>query len=151
MKILTQIKAMQKLSREWRRAGEGVALVPTLGGLHAGHLSLVAIACRHADRVVVSIYLNPTQFGPAEDLAAYPCDSAADERLCAEAGADAIFRPDDSEMYLPGASTWVTEAALTLPLCGQSRPHHFRGVTTVVAKLFLAAFPDIAVFGQKDA
>jgi len=148
---IATIAQMQAQARAWRNVGDRIGLVPTMGFLHAGHMSLIAAARRHAERVVVSIFVNPTQFGPKEDLAAYPRDLARDSALCTEAGADAIFTPTPAEMYPEGASTWVTEERLSLPLCGERRPGHFRGVTTVVAKLYLAALPDVAVFGQKDA
>ncbi len=151
MMILRTVREMQAAAGDWKRAGKRIGLVPTMGFLHAGHVSLMHIAREHADAVVVSIFVNPTQFGPSEDLARYPRDFAGDERLCREAGVDAIFYPDAAGMYPPDFSTWVTEERLSRPLCGATRPGHFRGVTTVVAKLFHAALPDVAVFGRKDA
>jgi pantoate--beta-alanine ligase len=145
------IAEMQAQSREWQRAGLRVALVPTMGCLHEGHLSLARIAREHADKVVVSIFVNPTQFGPNEDLDAYPRPLAEDLRQCAVEGVDCVLLPTPEEMYPEGSSTWVEETVLSQPLCGINRPTHFRGVTTVVAKLFLAALPDVAVFGRKDA
>lgn len=144
---------MQRLAREWQRAGTPVALVPTMGYLHDGHLSLVKKArqCVGAKgQVVVSIYVNPAQFAPTEDLANYPRDLARDKKLCAAAGADVAFVPQTVDMYPPAFSTWVTEESLSKPMEGASRPAHFRGVTTVVAKLFLIVRPQFAVFGAKD-
>jgi pantoate--beta-alanine ligase len=148
---------MQRLARAWRRAGTRIGLVPTMGYLHAGHLSLVREARRRVGKhgwVVVSIYVNPTQFGPAEDLASYPRDLPRDARLCRAEGVDVVFAPDDAGMYPgkagDGYSTYVTEEKLGRLMEGASRPTHFRGVTTVVAKLFNLVLPDVAVFGQKD-
>ena len=148
---------MQKLAARWRRTGTRIALVPTMGFLHAGHLSLVHRARKAVGprgKVVVSIYVNPTQFGPQEDFTKYPRDLKRDLRLCREAGADAVFTPTDAQMY-PGKadgcySTYVVEERLTQFMEGASRPAHFCGVTTVVAKLFNCALPDVAVFGAKD-
>jgi len=148
---------MQRLALAWRRAGLRIGLVPTMGYLHAGHLSLISRA-RHAvgrgGKVVVSIYVNPTQFGPREDFSRYPRDFARDVRLCREATVDVIFAPTDTQMYPRGNgadfSTFVVEQSLALGMEGKSRPTHFRGVTTVVAKLFNIAQPDVAVFGAKD-
>jgi len=152
MKTVAAITEMQALARDWRRQAKRIGLVPTMGYLHAGHLSLVRVAREHqAAVVVVSIFVNPTQFGPAEDLATYPRDFERDSALCREAGVEAIFHPAPAEMYAPDFSTWVTEEKLSGPLCGASRPGHFRGVATVVAKLFNAVLPDVAVFGRKDA
>lgn len=145
------IGEMQARSGGWRRLGKRIGFVPTMGCLHAGHMSLVAEAKRRCDVVVVSIFVNPTQFGLGEDLDKYPRPIEEDRRLCREAGVDAIFYPTAAEMYPADASTWVVEESLSRPLCGASRPTHFRGVTTVVAKLFLATLPDVAVFGRKDA
>jgi pantoate--beta-alanine ligase len=157
MRILTSVTAMQGLARRWRRAGARVGFVPTMGCLHAGHLSLVARARRWVGRrgqVVVSLFVNPTQFAPQEDLAAYPRDLAQDIALCRRAGVDVLFRPTDRAMYpqRPGAdfSTYVVEESLARGMEGVSRPTHFRGVTTVVAKLFQLVLPDVAVFGAKD-
>lgn len=151
MDIITTIAEMQRQSRDWQRRGLRVGLVPTMGCLHAGHLSLVDICRGAADRTVVSIFVNPTQFGPGEDLDAYPRTFDADRMACAAAGVDAIFFPDPAEMVPADNSTWVVEESLSRPLCGRDRPTHFRGVATVVLKLFLAALPDVAVFGRKDA
>ncbi|MBC8013954.1 MAG: pantoate--beta-alanine ligase [Methyloceanibacter sp.] len=135
---------------KWRKAGERVALVPTMGALHEGHLSLVALAKSNADHVVASIFVNPTQFGPREDFKLYPRDEAGDLAKLANAGADLIFAPDVAEMYPEGFSTRVSVSDLTEDLCGAARPNHFEGVATVVAKLLMQCGPDIAVFGEKD-
>src|SRR5690606_31844711 len=127
-----------------------VALVPTMGALHAGHVSLVAEARRRADAVVVSIFVNPTQFAPHEDLASYPRDLEGDLAACRAAGVDAVFAPAPDALYPEGAQTFVEVAELQRPLCGGSRPHFFRGVATVVTKLLIAARPHLAVFGEKD-
>lgn len=157
MRELTSGQRLQALARRWRRAGVRVGLVPTMGSLHEGHLSLVRRARRAVGpngRVVVSIYVNPAQFGPQEDLARYPRNLPRDRQLCREAGVDALFVPTDGEMYPApvGAahSTYVVEDALSRSLEGVSRPTHFRGVTTVVAKLLNLALPEVAVFGAKD-
>ena len=151
MMIIRSIAEMQAAALAWRRAGRRIGLVPTMGYLHAGHLSLVELARPDCDVVVVSIFVNPTQFGPQEDLAKYPRDFERDAACCREAGVDAIFAPGPGDMYAADFSTWVTEEQLSQPLCGARRPGHFRGVATVVAKLFNAVLPDVAVFGQKDA
>lgn len=151
MEILRTIEEVRKLAAGWRRAGERIALVPTMGYLHAGHMSLVEEARRHADRTVVSIYVNPTQFGPNEDLDKYPRDFARDEASCREHGVDAVFYPDNAVMYALDHSTWVVEDSLSQTMCGVSRPTHFRGVTTVVLKLFNIVGCEVAVFGRKDA
>jgi len=135
----------------WRAQGLRVALVPTMGALHAGHFSLVRAARRRADKVVVSIFVNPTQFGPKEDYATYPRPFAADCAACAAAGVDLIFAPRPGDMYPAPYSTWVEETALSQHLCGLRRPGHFRGVCTVVLKLFHIIQPHMAMFGQKDA
>jgi len=134
----------------WRRAGETVALVPTMGALHAGHLSLVAIARAEARRTVASLFVNPTQFGPNEDLARYPRREAEDAALLADAGADLLYAPTLDAMYPRGFATAVAVKDLTDVLCGPFRPGHFQGVATVVTKLLLQALPDAAVFGEKD-
>ncbi len=142
---------MQAWSREVRgRDGLKVALVPTMGALHEGHLSLVALARRHADRVVASVFVNPVQFDRADDFARYPRDLERDGALLAGAGADVLFAPDAQELYPPGSQTFVTVEQLAQPLCGARRPGHFRGVATVVTKLFTIVRPDVAVFGEKD-
>ena len=135
---------------KWRKAGERIALVPTMGALHQGHLSLAALAKKQADRAVVSIFVNPIQFGPREDFNLYPRDEAGDLQKLAGAGADLVFAPDLGEMYPPGFSTRVNVGDLTEDLCGAARPNHFDGVATVVTKLLLQCAPDIAIFGEKD-
>jgi pantoate--beta-alanine ligase len=157
MRIVKSVAAMQRQARHWQRQGLRVGLVPTMGYLHAGHLSLVERARRavgKAGKIVVSIYVNPTQFGPREDFSRYPRDLARDTRLCRQAGVDIVFAPADREMY-PSAgrsrfSTYVVEDELSRGMEGSARPGHFRGVTTVVAKLFNLVQPSIAVFGAKD-
>ncbi len=142
---------MQAWSREVRRRdGARVALVPTMGALHEGHLSLVQIARRQADKVVVSVFVNPTQFDRADDFARYPRDLEHDGGLLAGAGADVLFAPEVGDIYAPGSQTFVAVDGLTQSLCGAHRPGHFRGVTTVVSKLFAIVRPDVAVFGEKD-
>src|SRR3990170_24141 len=135
---------------KWRKAGESVALVPTMGALHEGHLFLVGLAKSKADHVVVSIFVNPIQFGPREDFKLYPRDDAGDLVKLAKAGADLVFAPEVAEMYPQGFSTQVRVGDLTEDLCGAARPNHFDGVATVVTKLLLQCAPDLAVFGEKD-
>lgn len=151
MKILNSISDMQAFSKEQKRAGKVVGIVPTMGYLHDGHLSLVDTAHKHADVVVVTIFVNPIQFGPNEDLDKYPRDFEHDCQLCEEHKVDAVFAPGVDDMYFDNRSTTVNEDKLSAGLCGARRPGHFQGVTTVVTKLFNAVLPDIAVFGQKDA
>lgn len=151
MQVIKTIAEMQQFSLNCRRNGQTVGFVPTMGFLHEGHLSLVDHAKAESDIVVVSIFVNPTQFGPNEDLDAYPRDFERDEALCENRGVSAVFYPPVEQMYDDNFSTWVEETALTNTLCGESRPGHFKGVTTVVTKLFNAVLPDVAVFGQKDA
>jgi pantoate--beta-alanine ligase len=139
------------VSRAWHREGLAVGLVPTMGALHAGHLSLVELACRENDRVVVSIFVNPIQFGPGEDFERYPRDPERDGELLAKAGVDAIYEPTVAAMYPAGSATRVHVAGVSEPFEGRARPGHFDGVATVVAKLFTAVEPDRAYFGQKDA
>ena len=149
--VISEVRALQRWSDEMRCRGRRIGLVPTMGALHEGHLSLVRLAREHADRVVVSIFVNPTQFGEGEDLQAYPRDLSADLSKLTALGVDVVFAPSVEEMYPRGvAPTWVDVEQLTRGLCGRSRPGHFRGVSTVVARLFHAARPDVAVFGQKD-
>lgn len=157
MRIVSTAAAMQRLALRWRRTGKRVGLVPTMGYLHDGHLSLVHRARRLVGKpglVVASIYVNPTQFAPTEDLSAYPRDLDRDKALCRKAGVDVLFLPSDAEMYpsrdTGGYSTYVVEEQLSQGMEGGSRPTHFRGVTTVVAKLFNLVLPDVAVFGAKD-
>lgn len=157
MQVVRSISAMQRLARQWQRRGARIGFVPTMGYLHEGHLSLAHEARRRvgpAGKVAVSIYVNPTQFAPTEDLSRYPRDLKRDLKLCRAAGVDVVFVPTDEEMY-PGKvagrySTYVVEEILARQMEGASRPTHFRGVTTVVAKLFNIVLPDIAVFGAKD-
>ncbi len=179
MQIVTSVAAMQRLARQWQRAGKCIGLVPTMGYLHEGHLSLVRVARRHvgkAGEVVVSIYVNPAQFGPAEDFSRYPRDLKRDLNLCRAEGVNVVFAPSDREMYPRWGeatdepvlarqsvattaredarptkfSTYIVEENLSKTMEGASRPTHFRGVTTVVAKLFNIVLPDAAVFGAKD-
>ncbi len=139
-------------TRDWRRAAAGrVGLVPTMGSLHAGHLSLVAAALRENEHVVATIFVNPTQFGPREDFARYPRDLARDQALLEAAGCDLLFVPGVEEMYPPGCETTVDVGPLAIPLEGERRPGHFRGVATVVTKLLQITAPDRAYFGEKDA
>ncbi|MFH1214702.1 MAG: pantoate--beta-alanine ligase [Candidatus Neomarinimicrobiota bacterium] len=151
MQILTKIEDLRKELGVFRRKGQRIGLVPTMGYLHAGHLSLVDVAKDNADVIVMSIFVNPTQFGPNEDLARYPRDFARDERLARECGVDFIFYPEVPEMYPEPFFTYIVNEQMAQVLCGVSRPIHFRGVTTIVAKLFNIVQPDVAVFGQKDA
>jgi pantoate--beta-alanine ligase len=150
METLTEPRAMQAWADARRIAGERIALVPTMGALHDGHLALVAEARRRADRVVVSIFVNPIQFDRRDDFERYPRPLADDVDRCAAAGADAVYAPSAAAMYPEGFQTGVEVARVTEPLCGRVRPGHFRGVTTVVTKLFHAVRPDVAVFGEKD-
>src|SRR5437773_3886829 len=173
MRIGTSGAAMQRLALQWKRRGTPIGFVPTMGYLHEGHLSLVRKARQHVGKrgvVVVSIYVNPAQFAPTEDLANYPRDLPRDKKLCRDAGVDVVFTPDDEQMYSrtgvspvslraeqtgetpvpPGFSTYVVEENLSRGMEGESRPAHFRGVTTIVAKLFHLVQPDVAVFGAKD-
>ena len=171
MQIVKSVAAMQRLARKWQRAGIKIGFVPTMGYLHAGHLSLVKRARQavgKSGKVVVSIYVNPTQFAPTEDLSKYPRDLKRDLKLCREAVVDVVLMPTDAEMYpgetgsprcesadkprfdKRGYSTYVVEEKLSQTMEGASRPTHFRGVTTVVAKLFNIVLPDVAVFGKKD-
>jgi pantoate--beta-alanine ligase len=164
VKTVSSIAAMQRLAKKWQRASVAIGFVPTMGYLHEGHLSLVREARKRVGkrgRVVVSIYVNPTQFAPTEDLSKYPRDLKRDLKMLRACGVDVVFTPNDKEMYprgdeslsIPGSknfSTYVVEGRLSQTMEGASRPTHFRGVTTVVAKLFNIVLPDVAVFGQKD-
>ena len=151
MQILRTIEETRQLADAWRHRNETIAIVPTMGYLHDGHLSLVDIARQHAQHVVVSIFVDPTQFGPNEDLDKYPRDFEHDEALLRSRGVDAVFYPEPATMYAPDFSTWVSEDSLSQALCGLSRPIHFRGVCTVCLKLFNITRADVAVFGKKDA
>ena len=151
MQIVRTVGELRHWSREARRGGRSVGLVPTMGALHDGHLSLVRAARAACDAVAVSIFVNPTQFGPNEDFALYPRTFEADCALLADTGVDVVFAPAPVEMYPAGSATFVDVEGLSGRLDGASRPGHFRGVATVVARLFIAAEPDRAFFGQKDA
>ena len=151
MKIFRTPEELQSYALTCKRSGKRIALVPTMGFLHAGHASLIDIARERGDEVIVSIFVNPTQFAPNEDLDKYPRDFENDCKLCTEHGATAVFAPEPDSMYAGDRSIWVDETTLSKVLCGKSRPIHFRGVLTVVAKLFNLALPDVAVFGKKDA
>ena len=151
MNIVKTIEEVREQVRAWRKEGLTVGLVPTMGYLHEGHQSLIARSVAENDRTVVSDFVNPIQFGPTEDLATYPRDLAHDAELCEKTGADLIFNPEPEEMYAPDFCTYVDMDHLTKGLCGASRPIHFRGVCTVVSKLFHIVQPDRAYFGQKDA
>ncbi len=151
MQIVTNIEELRSIVKWWRGEGHSVGLVPTMGYLHEGHKSLIVKAVSENDRVVVSDFVNPTQFGVNEDLSSYPRDLNRDAALCEEVGADVIFHPEPEEMYFPDNCTFVDMDHLTKGLCGKTRPTHFRGVCTVVSKLFNIVTPDRAYFGQKDA
>lgn len=151
MNIVRTIREVRACVKAWRTEGLTVGFVPTMGFLHEGHQSLIERAARENDRVVVSIFINPLQFGKNEDLERYPTDPERDYAVCAKAGADLIFQPEVTEMYDEGFCTYVDMSGLTDTLCGKSRPGHFRGVCTVVMKLFNIVKPDKAYFGQKDA
>ena len=151
MLIYEQIKQVREAVKEWKKEGKSVGFVPTMGYLHEGHKSLIDAARRENDKVVVSIFVNPMQFGPAEDLDSYPRDLNRDAKLCEDAGVDIIFHPEADEMYADGFCSYVDMNGLTTELCGKTRPIHFRGVQTVVLKLFHIVTPDRAYFGQKDA
>ncbi|MDR3088734.1 MAG: pantoate--beta-alanine ligase [Desulfobulbaceae bacterium] len=150
MRRVATIAEMRQCRDDWRRQGLSVALAPTMGFFHEGHLALMRRAKTLADRVVVSLFVNPLQFGPNEDLASYPRDLERDAALAAEAGVDALFIPTTSEMYGADFQTKVVVSGLSQGLCGASRPGHFDGVATVVTKLFHIVAPDVAVFGEKD-
>ncbi len=152
MKIAETIKEVREQVKEWKKQGLTVGLVPTMGYLHEGHGSLIKKSVENCDKTVVSVFLNPTQFAPNEDLESYPRDFEADTRLCESLGADLVFHPEVSEMYTEDSATFV-EILSDMPkqLCGKTRPIHFRGVCTVVAKLFNIVTPDKAFFGEKDA
>ncbi len=150
MELIRTIRELQARADAERAAGRRIALVPTMGALHAGHLALIDEARRRADVVCVSIFVNPAQFEARADLAAYPRTLEADLAACRARGVARVFLPDERELYGAGYQTWLEVAELAKPLCGASRPGHFRGVATVVAKLLVAAKPHVAVFGEKD-
>jgi len=151
VKICQTIAEMRAVSRGARQDGRRLGFVPTMGALHAGHISLVRAARRQCDAVAVSIFVNPTQFGPREDFSKYPRTFDRDREMLEAETVDILFAPSTEEMYPAGATTFVTVEALSEKLCGRSRPGHFRGVTTVVSKLFNIVEPDLAFFGQKDS
>lgn len=148
--IAQTVAALRAHVSAWREKGETIALVPTMGALHEGHLGLVRLARRQADRVVASVFVNPRQFGPKEDFAAYPRDQLRDAELLAAEHCDLMYAPTPEEMYPPGFATGVTVATVSQGLCGASRPGHFDGVATVVTKLLTQVAPDLAIFGEKD-
>jgi pantoate--beta-alanine ligase len=150
MKIAKTIESVRNLVKAARSQGKKIGLVPTMGALHIGHISLIEAAVKKCDFVVVSIFVNPTQFGPGEDFEKYPRPLDADLEICKKAGVNVVFAPAQEQMYGAENLTWINVEKLTEQLCGQSRPVHFRGVTTVCAKLFNIVEPDIAFFGQKD-
>ena len=151
MELVKTIEEVREHVRSWKQKGLSIGLVPTMGFLHEGHKSLIDRAVRENDKVIVSDFVNPTQFAPNEDLASYPRDIDADAALCEGAGADLLFNPEASEMYADNFATYVNMSGVTEELCGKSRPTHFRGVCTVVNKLFNISGADRAYFGQKDA
>lgn len=148
--VVKSAAELRAITSAWRGRGERAALVPTMGYLHDGHLSLMREARRRTARVAVSIFVNPLQFGPSEDLARYPRDLPGDLAKCGSAGVDVVFTPDAAEIYPPGFQTTVEVGQLSQGLCGARRPGHFKGVATVVAKLLALFLPDVAVFGRKD-
>ena len=151
MKIAYTVKEVREQVKAWKKDGLTVGLVPTMGYLHEGHASLMKKGVEQCDKVVVSVFLNPMQFGPTEDLAAYPRDFERDSKLCEDMGVEMIFHPEPEEMYSPHFCSYVDMSVLTEELCGKSRPVHFRGVCTVCNKLFNIVQPDKAFFGEKDA
>ncbi|MEZ3421873.1 MAG: pantoate--beta-alanine ligase [Eubacterium sp.] len=151
MKIVHTVKEVREQVNEWRKHGRSVGFVPTMGYLHEGHQSLIKASVQNNDKTVVSIFVNPMQFAPTEDLESYPRDLQADAMLCEATGADLIFNPEPEEMYTDGFCSFVDMNGPTAELCGKSRPIHFRGVCTVVNKLFNIVMPDRAYFGRKDA
>jgi len=151
LKVITEIDKMATYAKIMRKNGKLIGLVPTMGYFHEGHLSLMRAARKQCDTVIVSIYVNPAQFAPGEDFERYPRDIKRDEELARQEGADVLFTPSDQEMYPKGYATSVNVEGLTERLCGKTRPGHFKGVTTVVMKLFEIVKPEIAYFGQKDA
>jgi pantoate--beta-alanine ligase len=150
MEIISDPQDMQGLAREWRGQGLKIVLVPTMGFFHRGHVSLMDYGRNHGDKLVVSLFVNPAQFGPQEDLARYPRDLDRDARLAREAGVDILYTPAAASMYPPGYQTFVSVGQLSQGWCGASRPGHFQGVATVVLKLLNQVTPEVAVFGEKD-
>lgn len=150
MNISPAPQSVQEQCAAWRRAGQSVALVPTMGFFHQGHVSLMQAARKRADKVVVSLFVNPSQFGPSEDLGSYPRDPERDRAMAGESGVDLLFTPSSKDMYPMGFDTWVSVPGLSETLCGKSRPTHFKGVCTVVLKLFNICTPNFAFFGEKD-
>lgn len=150
MKVIRDVKEMQAFSLEQKAHGKKIVLVPTMGYLHEGHLSLIREGKKYGDTLVMSLFVNPTQFGPNEDFARYPRDFDRDTKLASSAGTDIIFYPDVKDMYPPSFKTSVYVSELSEILCGKTRPGHFKGVTTVVAKLFNIVLPHVAIFGEKD-
>ncbi|MFA5101055.1 MAG: pantoate--beta-alanine ligase [Candidatus Omnitrophota bacterium] len=151
MRVIRTVKQMQKIARSLQRAGKSIGLVPTMGALHEGHVSLIRACRKDNDKTIVSIFVNPIQFGPSEDFKRYPRPISQDESVCKKCGVDLVFHPGAGEMYPEGFKTYIDVQEMGAQLCGASRKGHFRGVTTVVAKLFNACMPDRAYFGQKDA
>jgi len=151
MKVANTIEQIRDIVSFWRKEGFSVGFVPTMGYLHEGHRSLIERAAKENDKVVVSVFVNPMQFGPNEDFESYPRDFEKDMKVCEEAGAKLVFHPEQSEMYADTFSSFVDTSEITSGLCGKSRPTHFRGVCTVVCKLFNIVQPDRAYFGEKDA
>ncbi len=151
MIVISDIKEMQRFSKAQRSAGKSIAVVPTMGALHRGHLSLIQLAKEKADITVLTIFVNPTQFDNDNDLEHYPRTFEQDKTLCEQHGLEVLFIPHVADVYAPDFSTWVNEEQLSDGLCGASREGHFQGVTTVVSKLFNMVLPDVAIFGQKDA
>ncbi len=148
--VIREPAAMRAWAEDVRRDGRRIAVVPTMGYLHEGHVELLRVGRARADALIFTLFVNPSQFGPREDLSRYPRDEAGDLARAREAGADLAFCPEADAMYPPGYQTWVTVEQLSQPLCGASRPGHFRGVATVVGKLFNLTLPHVAVFGEKD-
>jgi len=150
IKVVRTVRDLRKVTAKWRQAGKTIALVPTMGALHAGHLSLVKLAKKKADKAIVSIFVNPTQFAPHEDLSRYPRDEAGDLKKLGDADADLVWSPTVEAMYPEGFSTQVKAGSAAADLEGAFRPHHFGGVATVCCKLFNQVTPNIAIFGEKD-
>jgi pantoate--beta-alanine ligase len=150
MEIVSDPGDMQAVSLAWRKLGQQIALVPTMGYFHDGHLSLMRYGRQHGKRLVVSLFVNPTQFGPSEDLDHYPRDLEKDTEMARGVGVDVLYTPAAADMYPPGYQTYVTVEDLSQPMCGATRPGHFRGVATVVLKLFHQVLPHLAIFGEKD-